>query len=163
MRIQTFVLFLALLCTGLLGGAFYYGALNMVPAFYDVPPAVHLAYRVQLMKYNSASMQAIMALGFAMPVWFAWLARRERAARDLAIAAGLLAITALLVTRFGNVPINGLIRSWPPEAPPDGWLEHLRRWNWFNLARTLAAAGSFVAMIICVLKYRKITAAGPLV
>ncbi|RPD41450.1 DUF1772 domain-containing protein [Chitinophaga barathri] len=135
----------------------------MVPAFYDVPPAVHLVYRVQLMKYNSASMQAIMVLGFVTPCWFAWLARRQHNARNLALAAGLLAVTALLVTRFGNVPVNVLIRSWNPAAPPADWLELLHRWNVFNVIRTLAGAASFVTMIVCVLKYRGITAVKPLV
>ncbi len=160
---RTLALFFALLCTGLLAGAFYYGALNMVPAFYDVPPAVHLVYRVQLMKYNSASMQAIMALGFAMPLWFAWMARSNRVVRNLAVAAGLFAIASLLVTRFGNVPVNVMIRSWNPEAPPQDWLEHLRRWNMFNVVRTLAGAASFVAMIVCAMKYKTVRAAQPLI
>ncbi|MEU4420705.1 DUF1772 domain-containing protein [Actinoplanes sp. NPDC024001] len=61
---------LALLCTGLLAGAFGYTQFSVVPTFDAVPLAVHLPFRVELMSMNSIVMQSLMALGFVTSLWY---------------------------------------------------------------------------------------------
>ncbi|AXY73169.1 DUF1772 domain-containing protein [Paraflavitalea soli] len=141
---------IALLATGLLAGAFFYTYLNIVPTFYEVPEQVHFTFRTQLMTHNGIVMPALMALAIIGAVWYAIVSRSHAGARNFALLAAGLALTALLVTRFGNVPINQLMRTWSPANPPANWKELLHTWDIYHLIRTLAGIGSFIAFIIAV-------------
>lgn len=139
---------------GLLAGAFIYGLLNVVPTFYEVPMAVHLAYRRQLMAHNSVTMQSLMIAAIVAPLWYAGVTRLSWSVLTLVLASALLALTSLLVTRFGNVPINQLIKTWTPGHLPVNWLPMLHRWDTFNLVRTLAGLGSFICLVAATLLSR---------
>jgi hypothetical protein len=89
-----------------------------------------------------------MAVGILAPLWWAWNIRTMPAARACAVAASLMNLTTVLVTRFGNVPINQLIRKWLIEPPPAGYLEPLHRWTVFNNIRSVTAVSGFILILI---------------
>jgi len=144
---------IASVSTGLLAGAFMYGFLNVVPTFYEVPLSVHLSYRTQLMNHNGITMQSLMVASIAAPLWYAFVIRSKPAAA-LAIVSALLALTSLLVTRFGNVPINQLIKTWSVGNLPVDWKALLRAWDKYNLVRSLSAWGCFLSFIAATLVSR---------
>lgn len=139
---------LGLTASGLLAGAFFYTNLSVVPTFYEVPEPVHFTFRIQLMTHNGILMPALMALAILTALWYAILTRSQGRVRNLALLSAGLALTALLVTRFGNVPINQLMRTWPPANLPANWKEILHTWDVYHLLRTAAGLGSFVAFLI---------------
>jgi uncharacterized membrane protein len=141
----------ALVFTGFLAGSFYYGTLILVPAFYDVPSTVHLVYRVHLMDHNAIFMQLINALALLAPFCCSITAKHSKRIRDLSLLAGILAVTTLVVTRFGNVPVNRQIRTWDPAFPAADWLATLHRWDIFNAIRTTTGIASFVVMCVVVI------------
>lgn len=136
---------LALGSTGLLAGAFAYALVSVVPTFDAVPMDVHLRFRTQLMVMNGIFMQALMGVSLLSGFWYA--ATLRGATRWCAVGAGLLALTSLLVTRFGNVPINGLIKTWSAAALPPDHAELLHRWELFHDLRTATAIAAFVLLI----------------
>ncbi|MGO4463556.1 DUF1772 domain-containing protein [Streptomyces sp. M-16] len=136
---------LALFSTGLLAGAFGYGAANLVPTFNAVPIGMRLGFHAELMKMNGITMQATMAVSALSTLALAASVRGR--ARVLAGAAGLLTVSSFLITRFGNVPINGRIKQWAATSPPPGHAEVLRRWELFNDARTATAVLAFGLLI----------------
>ncbi|MEU1374505.1 anthrone oxygenase family protein [Streptomyces triculaminicus] len=144
---------LSLFSTGLLAGAFGYGAANLVPTFDAVPIDMRLDFHAQLMKMNGITMQATMAVSALSSLALA-AAERGRA-RVLAGAAGALAVASFLITRFGNVPINGRIKQWAATEPPAGYAAILRRWELFNDARTLTAAIAFGLLVLLALRVRR--------
>ncbi|PSJ27402.1 DUF1772 domain-containing protein [Streptosporangium nondiastaticum] len=144
---------LSLFSTGLLAGAFAYGAANLVPTFNAVPIDMRLDFHTALMKMNGITMQATMAVSALTTLG---LAASERGrARVIAGAAGALVVASFLITRFGNVPINGRIKQWAATAPPDGYAEVLRRWELFNDARTLTAAIALGLLVLLALPARR--------
>jgi hypothetical protein len=70
------------------------------------------------------------------------------AARACAVAASVMNLTAVLVTRFGNVPLNQLVRKWLTEPPPVGYLGLLHRWTVFNNIRSAGAVLGFALILI---------------
>jgi uncharacterized membrane protein len=136
---------LALLSTGLLAGAFGYGAVNVATTFNAVPLDVRLTFHSALMQVNGIVMQTAMALAALSSLALAVLARGTQ--RRLAGAAGALAVASFLITRFGNVPINGRIKVWAVTGPPADYATHLQRWEAFNVVRTLTAFVAFVLVI----------------
>jgi hypothetical protein len=138
----------SLLSTGFLAGVFTYALFAIIPAWNDVPRAVHFTYRVALMRHNAVVMQSMMAIGIIAPLWWAWTIRAKPVACTCAVAAGIMNVTAVLVTRFGNVPINQLFRKWLTAPPPADYLEALHRWTVFNDVRSAAAVFGFVLILI---------------
>ena len=139
---------LSLMSTGFLAGVFTYALFAIIPAWNEVPLAVHFTYRVALMRHNAIVMQSIMAIGIVAPVCWAWTLSSMPAARACAVAASLMNLTAVLVTRLGNVPVNQLVRKWLTETPPANYLEPLHRWTVFNNIRTVAALCGFLLILI---------------
>jgi uncharacterized membrane protein len=139
---------LAILFTGLLAGTFYYATSNVLPTFSEVPDNIHLAFRTALMRHNSLNMQLLMGMSIVTGSLLAWQVRHTRPALYCAASASLLALTSLLVTRFGNVPINMLIKTWDISHPPLDWQNTLTHWSLFHYIRTYSAIGSFVFTII---------------
>ena len=144
----TIAQFSALISTGLLAGAFVFTLLNLVPTFYEVPVNVHLIFRTQLMNHNGITMQILMGLAIITPLWYALLCRRVIIVRNFAILSAGLALASLLVTRFGNVPINQLIRTWVPADPPGNWQLVLSNWDIYHGIRTATAFGCFLFFIL---------------
>src|ERR1700729_261618 len=99
---------LSLMSTGFLAGVFTYAFFAIIPAWNEVPREVHFTYRVALMRHNAIVMQSMMLVGILAPLSWAWLIRTMPAARACAVAPSIMNLTAVLVTRFGNVPINQL-------------------------------------------------------
>lgn len=88
---------LSLLSTGLLAGAFGYGAVNVMTTFNAVPLDVRLTFHSALMRMNGPVMQTVMALAALSSLALALLARRR-----LAAAASALAVVSFLITRLGT-------------------------------------------------------------
>ncbi|NUW36211.1 DUF1772 domain-containing protein [Nonomuraea sp. SMC257] len=135
----------ALLATGLLAGAFGYGAANVVPTFDAVPLDVRLTFHITMMKVNEPVMQSAMALAIITTFGLA-IAGRDRA-RRLALGAGALALASLLITLFGNVPLHAHFRKWAAGTVPDGYAEIFQRWELFHTLRTLTALAAFVLIV----------------
>lgn len=139
---------LSLMSTGFLAGVFTYALFAIIPAWNEVPRNVHFTYRVALMRHNAIVMQSIMAIGIIAPLWWAYTIRAMPAARGCAIAASVMNLTAVLVTRFGNVPVNQYVRKWLTEPLPADYLVPLHRWTVFNNIRTTAAVVGFALILI---------------
>jgi hypothetical protein len=139
---------LSLISTGFLAGVFTYAFFAIIPAWNEVPREVHFTYRVALMRHNAIVMQSIMLVGILSPLWWALTIRAMPAARACAVAAALMNLTTVLVTRFGNVPINQLVRKWLTEPPPANYLEPLHRWDVFNNIRSATAVCGFLLILL---------------
>lgn len=150
---------LALLSTGLLAGAFGYGAVNVATTFTVVPLDVRLTFHSALMQMNGPVMQTTMALAALSSLALAVLARGAH--RYLAGAAGALAVASFLITRFGNVPINGRIKVWAVTTPPADYATQLQRWETFNVVRSLTALAAFVLVIAIASRMARTSPAEP--
>lgn len=149
---------LALLSTGLLAGAFGYGAVNVATTFNVVPLDVRLTFHSALMHMNGPVMQTTMALAALSSLALALLTRGGP--RYLAGAAGALAVISFLVTRFGNVPINGQIKVWAVTAPPAEYAAILGQWETYNIVRTLTALVAFVLIVALAIRTTQAQQAG---
>jgi hypothetical protein len=142
----------ALLGTGLLAGALFFGWANVAPTFAAVPLDVHLTFRVALMSRNGVIMPALMALSFAAAVWLA-VAADGRVRACAAVAAALTAAT-FLVTRFGNVPLNDEMRQWAAGALAADHMDRLQVWGVMNDIRVATAVAAFGVLIAAVVVVR---------
>ncbi|NUW44111.1 DUF1772 domain-containing protein [Nonomuraea rhodomycinica] len=146
----------ALLATGLLAGAFGYGAANVIPTFGAVPLEVRLTFHTTMMKVNEPVMQSAMAL--AVVTTFGLAVAGRAWTRRLALGAGALAVLSLLITLFGNVPLHASFRKWAAGPVPAGYAEVFQRWELFHTLRTLTALAAFVLIVAAAVVPRPATA-----
>lgn len=139
---------LALLTTGLLAGAFGYGAANLVPTFHRVPLQMRLEFHTELMQNNSISMQATMAAAALSCLGAAVLATGRD--RIVAAFATVLVVASFAITRLGNVPINHRINRWAVDGAPADYAAILTRWDAFHFLRTGTALAAFALIIALV-------------
>ncbi len=143
---------IALVSSGLIAGAFFYAYWNMLPTFKEVPTAVHLIFRTTLMKHNGTSMPILMSMAIiATGLLYFIVYKEEPIPRILIILSVLLLFTTLLITLFGNVPINSIIKTWQPDSPPADWTAFLNRWDYYHRLRTITALLGFSCLVIALL------------
>ncbi|MFF8955275.1 anthrone oxygenase family protein [Streptomyces sp. NPDC014894] len=137
---------LALTFTGLLSGAFAYGAINLGPTFWEVPLQMRLSFHAQLMTMNSPVMQTAMVASSLSSLALA--VQTHGRERLLAGGAAVLTVASFFITRFGNVPINGRIKQWAVTSAPADHVEILQRWDMFNRMRTSTALIAFILLVV---------------
>ena len=111
--------------------------------------------------YVEMQQNAILALNTTLPALggacilltatLAVLTRHDRRARYLLIAAAALLVTAGLVTRFANQPINAQVMTWSAQAPPGNWMELRDTWWHWHVLRTAAGMGALVLALVAAL------------
>lgn len=103
-------------------------------------------------------------LGFVcivLTVLLALLTRSDRRGRNLLIAAVLCLVTAALVTRFGNQPINAVVMTWTPQSPDANWTELRDAWWRWHVVRTLAGVLALALALLAAVGRRDAVRAAP--
>lgn len=138
--------FVSLLLTSLLVGTMFGVWLGFNPA------------ALTATAYVEMQQNAIRALNISLPVLglvcilltatLAVLTKNDKRGRYLLVASVICLVTAGLVTRFGNQPINAVVMTWSPQAPAANWME-LRDtwWNW-HILRTVAGVGALALALL---------------
>jgi len=96
-------------------------------------------------------------LGSAALIFLAlgvYLARAVPAACALSLAGLVLCIDDMLVTVLVNVPINGKVQGWKPDAPPADWKRLRDRWERFHSIRALLVVLGFALFAASVVFFR---------
>lgn len=138
----------SLLLTGLVAGTFLYGTLTVLPAFYEVEPFVHLTFRTTLMRYNAPVVMSVVLAAIMFQGIYYWQVRHIKMVRVFVGQSVFLTIALLFLTRFFSVPLNLVIKTWNPSAPPHDWLQILDTWNDYNTIRTIASIICFLSLLI---------------
>lgn len=97
--------------------------------------------------------QRLPVLYLATLAWTILLVARRRGPARAAFAVALVALLADVgLTLVGNVPINALMQTWTPAAPPADWEVHRAAWLSVFSWRQIAAATGFLATLIGALR-----------
>ncbi len=112
--------------------------------------------------YVSLQQQAIRTLNVAMPVLggltmlltiaFTILSRRDGPRFIVLVVATLCLLGAGLITRFLNQPINDIVMTWSPTAPPSDWTQLRDQWWHWHVARMGLSLVALCLLIASVLK-----------
>ena len=73
---------------------------------------------------------------------------------SLLIVTAILFIVSGLITRFANMPINAIVRTWNSAAPPDHWTALRDAWWRWHCVRLCAGLAGLVLLLIATLASR---------
>jgi uncharacterized membrane protein len=95
------------------------------------------------------------AVCIVLTAWLAILAKEDARARYLLVAAVVCLLSAALVTRFGNQPINAIVMTWNPQSPPAEWAQLRDTWWRWHTVRASAGMLALGLILIAVLGARR--------
>ena len=129
----------------LLLGALVIGTTFGIWLGYDPADLTAGAY-VELQQHAIGALNVILpalgALTIALTIASAVLARSDRRSFGLLLGACACFVIVALCTRFANQPINAVVMSWSPAAPPADWAALRDRWwHWHELRTAIGVAG----------------------
>jgi uncharacterized membrane protein len=72
----------------------------------------------------------------------------------LGLLVGTIAclVASGLITRFLNQPINAIVITWRPDAPPANWTDVRNKWWRWHVIRLLAGLGGLSLLIAAMLR-----------
>ena len=137
----------------LLSGLFW-GSWFSIGRSFDEFPLIEYVHIAQIINRNlGVSMRVISIPCIILMVLCAWLIPQKTFAEFLLYACSiLLAISALIITVFVEVPMNNKIITWTTESAPLDWQNIRKRWQFYNDIRTLVSGLSFLIFTALTLK-----------
>jgi len=123
------------------------------------------AFYVETMQHAigvMAPLAVVLNLGLFFTIVSAVLARHDRLSFYLLIASSICIMAAVLVTVFGNWPINNQIITWSINSPPSNWTELRDQWWRFHVARAVIVIAALSFQILASLLRRNVSKQGPM-
>lgn len=127
------VLFAALLFAALIAGGQYVVWWDYNPA--DMSAAFYTEKMQRAIRVIGTPLFSVQCAAAVMTIASAWLARRDRGTLKLLLATCACYVTAVLLTKFGAIPILNQIATWNLNSPPATWREAADRWWWIHTWR----------------------------
>jgi hypothetical protein len=122
--LATTIDFASLLLASLVVGTMFGIWLGYNPMSLDA--AVYVAQQQQAIRALNETMPLLGAATILLTISAAVLAREDRTRLTLLVAAAACLMSAGLITRFLNQPINALVITWFADAPPVNWMHLVR-------------------------------------
>ncbi len=144
--------FASLMLAAFVVGVMFAVCLLFNPSGLDAPTYVtHQQWGIRTLHPKMPLLGSITAIAI---FFAAVLSRDERAQLTLLLSSSALFISAGIITRLLNMPINAVVMSWSPQQPPPTWGQ-LRDawWRWHLLRFSLGVAGMCL-LILAVIRHR---------
>jgi uncharacterized membrane protein len=141
--------FASLVLAALLVGAMFAVCLLFNPAGVDAPTYVtHQQWGIRTLHPIMPPLGGLTVLAI---VGAAFLSRGDRSQLTLLLFAGGLFLVAGLITRLLNMPINSVVMTWSPQAPPADWVQLRDAWWRWHILRFSAGAAGLALLIFAAL------------
>ena len=148
----TIIRFADLLLVGLLVGAMFGIWIGFNPA--GLSPATYVEQQQHTIRALNTLMPLLGAVCIGLTIVLAFLTKDSGRTRYLLAAVVICLLVAGAVTRFENQPINSVVMTWTPQAPPANWMELRDQWWQWHIVRTVAGIAALCALILAVLSGR---------
>ena len=148
----TIIRFVDLLLVALLVGTIFGIWIGFNPA--GLSPATYVEQQQHAIRALNTFMPLLGALCIVLTIALAVLTKKDRRTRYLLIATALCLLLAAVVTRFANQPINSIVMTWTPQAPPANWMELRDQWWQWHIVRTVAGIAALCLLISAALSNR---------
>jgi uncharacterized membrane protein len=130
--------------SGLAAGVLLAVALGVVPAFLGLPPDRYVQTHQLVGRSYDHVMPPVVLTTAVLDVVLVLVEPGAAARAGFAVAVVAM-LGVVLVSQFGNVPINRVVKATDPAAMPAGWVDPRRRWRGWHLVRTWCAMVGLLA------------------
>ena len=127
--------FLNIILAALLAGTSFGIWLGFNPTNFSA--STYLEQQQNLVRSLNTSMIALVVAATVITLISAFLQRKDKTVFILLLLAAALLISCMVITRFGNVPVQAEILKWTTDGLPENWTQLRNKWWSFHIARTV--------------------------
>jgi len=104
----------------------------------DLPPSNYIEQQQNMVRALRVLMVLLVVAATIITVTLAFLQRNNKSVFIALLVAAVFFIACILITAFGNKPIDDLMLTWTPDSPPNNWTELRDKWWFLHQWRTIA-------------------------
>jgi uncharacterized membrane protein len=145
----TMIYFADVLLAALVVGAMFGMWLILNPA--GLEAGVYITLQQQGIRKLNTAMPMLGAATILLTILAAVLGRDDSTRLGLLVGTVVCFMASGLITRFLNQPINAIVITWRPDAPPANWSGLRDEWWRWHLVRLLAGLGGLSLLIAAIL------------
>jgi uncharacterized membrane protein len=145
----TMIYFADVLLAALVVGAMFGMWLILNPA--GLEAGVYITLQQQGIRKLNTAMPMLGAATILLTILAAVLGRDDSTRLGLLVGTVVCFMASGLITRFLNQPINAIVITWRPDAPPANWSGLRDEWWRWHLVRLLAGLGGLSLLIAAML------------
>jgi archaellum biogenesis protein FlaJ (TadC family) len=130
------VRFLNIIVAALLAGVSFGIWIGFDPS--GLSPSTFVEQQQNMLQSLRTLMVSLVVIATLITMLSAYLQKHDKPTFISLIIAGVFFIACILITLFGNKPIDDIVITWTKEAIPNNWLDLRDNWWSFHILRTLA-------------------------
>jgi len=136
MKVTPLVRFVNIIVAGLLAGVSFGIWIGFNPS--GLSTSTFIEQQQNMLQSIRTLMVFLVVFATIITILSAYLQRHDKSTFIFLILAAVLFIACILITRFGNKPIDVMVITWTKDAIPDNWTELRDNWWSFHILRTVA-------------------------
>ena len=136
MKVTPLVRFVNIILAGLLAGVSFGIWIGFNPS--GLSTSTFIEQQQNMLQSIRTLMVFLVVFATIITILSAYLQRHDKSTFIFLILAAVLFIACILITRFGNKPIDEMVITWTQDAIPDNWTELRDNWWSFHILRTVA-------------------------
>lgn len=139
------ILFLNIILAALLAGTSFgiWIGFNPVP----LSSSAYVEQQQNMLRSLNTLMISMVILATVITLISAFLQKDDKPVFYTLLIAAVLFISCILISRFGNQPVNNDIMTWTSVSLPPDWTELRDKWWHFHILRTLAELAALLLIV----------------
>ena len=111
----------------------------------NLSPATYVEQQQNMLGSLNVLMISLVILATIITLLSAWLQKSDKSVFITLLIAAAFFISCIIISRFGNQPLNNIIMTWTSSTLPENWPEIRDQWWSFHIMRTIA---ELVALVL---------------
>lgn len=132
----TAIRFLNIILVALLAGTSFGIWMGLNPMDYST--STYIEQQQHLVVALQTLLVSLVIMATLVTVASAFLQRKDKATFVALLLAALCLFLCIIITRFGNLPIQTEMLTWHANSPPEDWTMLRDKWWSFHIMRTIA-------------------------
>ena len=104
----------------------------------DLSPSTYCELQQNMLRALKVLMISLVVIATIITIVSAFLHKNNKSACIALLVAALFFIACIIITRFGNKPIDDMVMTWTKDTLPDNWTELRDKWWSYHVMRTIA-------------------------
>jgi archaellum biogenesis protein FlaJ (TadC family) len=104
----------------------------------DLSATTYVEQQQNMLQALKVLMISLVFMAAILTIVSAFLQKNNRTVFIALLVAAIFFIACILITRFGNKPIDDIVLTWTSNSLPGNWTELRDKWWSFHIMRTIA-------------------------
>lgn len=100
-------------------------------------PSTYVEQQQHMLQSLRVLMVVLVFVATVITILAAVLQRRNRVTFFMLLMASAFLIACIVITRFGNMPIDDVVMTWHIDSLPDNWMNLRDQWWGFHILRVI--------------------------